>query len=283
MTGPFHRLLALDMDGTLLNAQNELSPGVKRAVQRAKAAGVEVVISTGRRYGKTIAFAAELGLTTPVIAAGGALVKQPSENHRTWYVAQFPRDVLLKTLSVVRREGFEPALYGDTYELGFDFYAPRLRVEQPEFDEYLVKNAGLGRAAPDLYENPPPAIMAGFTMGTKAQMKALAATLDAELPGELFVHVLRSPLYTGWMCEIAPAGVSKWSGVRRLADLWNIPSERICAVGDDVNDLPMIRGAGLGVAMGNALPEVREAADRVAPRNDEDGVAHVVRWLLDEF
>ena len=81
--------------------------------------------------------------------------------------------------------------------------------------------------------------------------------------------------------EIAPAGVSKWSGVKRLAESWGIEEASICAVGDDVNDIPMIRAAGLGVAMGNALPEVKAAADRIAPTHDENGLVQVVEWLLE--
>jgi hydroxymethylpyrimidine pyrophosphatase-like HAD family hydrolase len=82
------------------------------------------------------------------------------------------------------------------------------------------------------------------------------------------------------MCEIAPAGATKWSGVCRLADEWGIAGDEICAVGDDVNDLPMIRGAGLGVAMANAVPELQAEADRIAPHNDADGLVEVVDWVL---
>ena len=69
--------------------------------------------------------------------------------------------------------------------------------------------------------------------------------------------------------------------MRHLAHQWGIPDEAICAVGDDVNDIPMIRGAGLGVAMGNALEEVKAAADRIAPCHDSDGLVEVVNWLLE--
>ena len=68
---------------------------------------------------------------------------------------------------------------------------------------------------------------------------------------------------------------------RRPANAWCIGDEAICAVGDDVNDIPMIRAAGLGVAMGNAVPEVKAAADRIAPSQANDGLAEVVGWLLD--
>jgi hypothetical protein len=68
----------------------------------------------------------------------------------------------------------------------------------------------------------------------------------------------------------------------RLAEQWGIAPSEICAVGDDVNDIPMIRGAGLGVAMGNALDEVKAAADRIAPCNNSDGLVEVVGWLVDD-
>jgi len=116
-------------------------------------------------------------------------------------------------------------------------------------------------------------------MGTRPQMLALQKTLQEALPGQLATHVLRSPRYPGFMCEIAPAGVTKWSAVQRLARQWKSDAREICAGGDDVNDLHMIREAGLGVAMGNAVPEVKEAADRVAPRQEEDGLVTVVEWL----
>jgi hypothetical protein len=81
---------------------------------------------------------------------------------------------------------------------------------------------------------------------------------------------------------MVPAGVTKWSAVCHLAQGWGIGPEAICAVGDDVNDVAMIRAAGLGVAMGNAQPEAKAAADRIAPALDQDGLAEVVRWLLEE-
>ncbi len=67
-----------------------------------------------------------------------------------------------------------------------------------------------------------------------------------------------------------------------MAAGWGIPDAEICAVGDDVNDIPMIQAAGLGVAMGNAIAEVKEVADRIAPSHDEDGLVDVVGWLLDQ-
>jgi hydroxymethylpyrimidine pyrophosphatase-like HAD family hydrolase len=148
--------------------------------------------------------------------------------------------------------------------------------------EYLAMNPQRGRVWPGLVPDPPPGVFAGFAMGTHDAMLELQRRLRARLPAQLVTHVLRSPRYRGFMCELAPAGVTKWSGIRRLAADWAIPDEAICAVGDDVNDIPMIRSAGLGVAMGNALPAVKAAARRIAPTHDDDGLAEVVDWLLAE-
>ena len=104
----------------------------------------------------------------------------------------------------------------------------------------------------------------------------------AGIAHKLHTHVLHPPHYMGFFIEISPAGVTKWSAVERLARGWGIEDAEICAVGDDVNDIPMIRAAGLGVAMGNALPAVKAAAQRIAPTHDEDGLAEVVEWLLEE-
>ena len=171
-------------------------------------------------------------------------------------------------------------LYSDSYDDGFDFYCARTEVGQPELADYLAQNAGCQRLCPQLMTDPPEGVFACFSIGTRAEMLTLGDQLQRHIPGQLYTHVLRSPRYIGYMCEIAPAGVTKWSGVRRVAAAWGISAEEMCAVGDDVNDIPMIEAAGLGIAMGNAQAEVKAAADRIAPSHDEDGLAQVVDWIL---
>jgi Cof subfamily protein (haloacid dehalogenase superfamily) len=238
------------------------------------------VLATGRRYSRALPIVESLGLDLPLISGSGALVKHPAD-HRTLYCADLPRDTLLAVLRVIDQSGYQAVLYADTYHEGFDFYCESVRVASPELGEFFALNAGSERLWPDLVANPPARIIGGFAMGTKEQMHQLEQALHNAVPGELYTHVLRSPKYAGFMCEIAPSGVTKWTSILRLARQWDIPPEAICAVGDDVNDIPMIQGAGLGVAMGNALPEVKQVADRIAPRHDEDGIVEVVRWLLE--
>jgi hydroxymethylpyrimidine pyrophosphatase-like HAD family hydrolase len=277
---PKYRLLAIDVDGTLVNSQHELTDVTRQAVLRAKRAGIEIVLATGRRYSRVLPLVEPLELNVPLVTASGALIKRACD-HATLFKARFNDGSLEAWLRVAADGGFEPVVYGDTFDQGFDFYCLSHVSHSPLLAEFFARNLGFGRERPELVRQPPPGIFAGFAMGTRKEMLALEGELSERLPGQLYVHVLRSPRYEGFMCEIAPHGVSKWTGIRHLADDLGISPEEICAVGDDVNDIPMIRAAGLGVAMGNAQEVVKATANRVAPSNDADGLAIVVDWLLE--
>ena len=274
------RLLAIDIDGTLVNSRHELTEATRCAVLRAKTAGIEIVLATGRRYSRVLPLVEPLELNVPLVTASGALVKRAAD-HSTLYRAEFVPSALERCLQGIADRGYEAVLYDDTYDQGFDYYVVNPVSPQAELAEFLERNAGFERVWADLMTRPPGGVFSCFAMGTREQMLHLRHELEREQPGLLSMHVLRSPRYRGFMCEIAPAGVSKWVAVNRLATEWGIDSEEICAVGDDVNDVPMIVAAGLGVAMGNALDEVKAAADRIAPTHDEDGLVQVVEWLLE--
>jgi HAD superfamily hydrolase (TIGR01484 family) len=277
-----YRLLALDIDGTLVNSRDELTPATSDAIRRACEAGIRVVLATGRRYSKALHLVEPLKLDVPLISASGALIKDPID-HRTLFCAKFLPGVLEETLGILAAAGHDAVLYADTFSQGFDFYCERLAVDpakQFELSEYFGRNGGCGREWPNLMTAPPPGIFAGFAMDRREKMLELGARLTKRFGDDLYVHILKSPFYSGWFCEIEPGGVSKWSAIQHLAHDWGITDEEICAVGDDVNDIPMVRGAGLGVAMGNAVAELKEAADRVAPCHDSDGLVEVVGWLL---
>jgi 5-amino-6-(5-phospho-D-ribitylamino)uracil phosphatase len=273
------RLLAIDIDGTLLNSRDELAPDTQAALVRAGNEGIHVVLATGRRYSRTLHLVEPLGIDVPLVTASGALIKDPKD-HRTLFQSIFDQHLLRQVLAIIDRSGYDPLLCADTFSQGFDFYLARPKVRTPELEEYLDLNPNDGRIWPTLIADPPPGVFSVFTMGTKDQMLVMAQILHGSLSGKLSTHVLRSPRYRGFLIEITPVGISKWSAVMHLAELWGIDQSAICAVGDDVNDIPMIREAGLGVAMGNALAEVKAAADCVAPTQDESGLVQVVDWLL---
>lgn len=275
-----YQLLAIDIDGTLVNSRDELTPATRAALLRADQAGIRIVLATGRRYSQALPLVEPLGLDVQLISASGALIKNPI-NHHTTYRAEFAPSVLRDAITLIDRCGHMPVLCADTFHEGFDYYLAQAKVSCRELTEYFEANPHSGRIWPDMFTAPPGEVFCGFAMGTYEQMLALETTIHGEMPGQLHTHVIRSPRYRGYFTEFAPAGVTKWSAVERVAAERGVPAAAICAVGDDVNDIPMIRAAGLGVAMGNALPAVKAAADRIAPSHDHDGLVQVVEWLLE--
>lgn len=280
------RLVVLDVDGTLSNSRHEITDGTCAAVGRLREAGIRIMLATGRRYRDVLPVAERLAIDAPLVTASGALIKEP-QTHATLARAAFAPGVLEGVLATIVDRGHEPILYTDSFAAGYDFHCRSLALASADGEpgargvsEYLHRNRDLALVAADLHVSPPPGVFAGFTMGTHAEMLGLERALDEAFAGRLSLHTIRSPRYRDWMCEIAPAGVTKWSGVLAVARGLGIPADAICAVGDDVNDLPMIRGAGLGIAMGNATPDVLAAADRVVATHDDGGIGDVADLIL---
>jgi hydroxymethylpyrimidine pyrophosphatase-like HAD family hydrolase len=278
------RLLVLDIDGTVSNSRHEIDDATVRAVARVRNSGIGVLLATGRRYRDVLPVAARLAVEGPLVTASGALVKRTGD-HATLFRASFDPEALATVLRRIDARGLEPILYTDSFAEGFDFHCrqlPGAEDAQPPrgIGEYLARNHHLSRLDPRLHLQPPPGVFAGFTMGDRDTMLDLERDLDEACPQRLSLHVIRSPRYRDWMCEIAPAGVTKWSGIAAIAAAAGIPPDGVCAVGDDVNDLPMIRAAGLGIAMGNAADEVRAAADLVVAGHDDGGIVEVADLLV---
>lgn len=279
MTAKF-RLLAIDIDGTLVNSTDDVTERTRQAIQAATGAEIIVVLASGRRYSRVVPIAQELELSTPVVTSSGALIKE-TRNHTTLWRANFSAGLLRRVAQVVRESGFPLAFLGDTFTNGFDYYVDALGPTNEYMERYLELNLGCHRFWNDFQNQPPPDVFAGFSLGTREEMAGLAAELHRKLPGLLTTNVLKSPRYEGFFCEIMPSGTTKWSAVCRLAAQWGITPAEICAVGDDVNDLAMISEAGLGIAMGNACEEVKAAAQWVVPSHEEDGLAHAITLILE--
>lgn len=280
------KILALDVDGTLLNRDGHLLPSTVAAVARAAAAGIRPVLCTGRRYRRARPVADWLGLDAPLVCNSGALVKDPFDGRTLWR-ADLDRGLAERVLDHFRRHD-EPAIsfidHGDADTI--DFLVAEYPTGRSAFDDYVHQNldhAGIGPAwleGPSSIVDHPTAHFHVCAVGSRADMLAFEAALLRTVPGRVRTFVQRSVRYSGTMCEILSIDASKWSAVLHLAELWGVGPDEICAVGDDRNDVPMIEGAGLGVAMGHAPPEVLAVADHVTGDHDSDGVARLVDEVL---
>jgi hydroxymethylpyrimidine pyrophosphatase-like HAD family hydrolase len=286
-----YRLLALDVDGTLLDSDGTLRPSTADAVARAARAGIRPVLCTGRRYRRARPIAEQLGLDAPIVCNSGAVVKEPS-GHGTLWRADIDAP-LLATILALFREHDEPVLsFTDLDPVAPDFLVERAATGRPLFDDYLHRNRDHAAIVPGwtalcsqgkTHLGGDHQVKSHFHLcgiGTRAAMLRFEQVMQEAVGDRVRTFVQRSPLYAGTMCEVLRYDASKWSGILYLADLWEISADEICAVGDDMNDLPMIKGAGLGVAMGHAPASIRAAADHVTGDHEHDGVAMLVDNVL---
>lgn len=276
---PKYRLIAIDIDGTLLDSSSRLRPAVRDALRAAVAKGLSVVLCTGRRYRTALPIAEELGLALPLICHSGALVKDTG-SHRTLFVQPIPPEVLRLLLGALAEFGLTPMVYTDTFHTPTDFYLQRGAALTPYHMDYLLKNNGWFRFVDSLEGGLPAPAIQVCTFGELSELQRIRPMLRERLGGRTTCHLLSSAKYLGNFLEFQNGAASKWGALSNILNANGISPAEVVAIGDDENDISMLQAAGLGIAMGNAAYAVKSAAHVVAPSNDEDGVARVVEKLL---
>jgi Cof subfamily protein (haloacid dehalogenase superfamily) len=273
------QILALDVDGTLLDRNGILQTRTLDAVRRAARAGIRPVLCTGRRYRRALPIARQLGVEAPLVCNSGAIIKE-TQGHRTLWRADLPGTVLGKVFDVFRDRG-EPAVsFTDRGLDGPDFLVSASPSGRPLFDDYLEQNQSHAEVDADWFVRPELSHYHICAIGTSSAMEEFEGAIIEQLARQVQTFVQRSPRYAGTMCEILRHDANKWTALLHLAELWEIDPDAICAVGDDRNDMPMLRGAGFGVAMGHASPDVMAAADHVTGSDEEEGLAMLIDRVL---
>lgn len=272
------RLVALDLDGTLLDPFGRLTPTVSRAVARLAESDLRVVLCTGRRFRTALPHARALGLEGAIIVNNGVLVKDVATG-KTLEHAYLPGPLVGEVIAHVRSLG-PPLVYVDAYHDGIDIFTETLERAHPFQREYTTDHLDFISVVEDVSSARSDGVIMVSAM---ADETALAALLDAarERFGErVHTHTLLNKNYQGHILEFLSPDAGKWRALARLAASWGIAAEEIAAVGDDANDAEVLRHAGLGIAMGNALPAVRAAADLVVSSNAEGGAAEALERIL---
>nr|WP_128617093.1 HAD family hydrolase [Mycobacterium lepraemurium] len=264
------RLIACDVDGTLFDDDERITPRTRAAVRAAVAGGARFVVATGRppRWIRPVVDA--LGFAPIAVCANGAVIYDPA-NDRVLSARTLDVDTLAELATrVIPGAGLAVERIG---ERAHDTATPQF-ISSPGYEHAWLNPDNTEVSIEDLLSAP----------AIKLLIRRAGAR-SSDMAAELAKHVGLEGDITystdNGLVEIVPLGISKATGIEEIARPLEIAREEVVAFGDMPNDLPMLRWAGHGVAMGNAHPEVQAAADEITAANNDDGVGRVLeRWWL---
>ena len=260
------KLLVSDVDGTLLTPEKILTPETVAAAKRIHAAGMRFTIISGRSPDGLPPLISQLGLVEPVGAFNGAQIVWP--NLSTLEICTLPAAAAEKAIAICREFSIDFWLY--------DF--SRWLVSNPAGPYIDRESNTVGHRPTGIWNTGPLPSDLIKIVGVSDQPDRLAAcdaAMQQRLGGELSAS--RSQAH---YLDITRLGADKGHGLTRLATVMGIPLNQVAALGDGANDLPMLKAAGLAMAMGNGVDELKKQAAFVTDSNAENGFARAVDWLL---
>lgn len=261
-----YKIMAVDIDGTLLDSKGNLTEGTIKAVRSAVEQGLIFILSTGRPVQGVQAIMDKLELNLPVITYNGAMV------------------VMGKSMDILYEKGLSPEDVRSIVGLGEKFGTTITiwssnKLYANKLNERALKYSQISGVSPMLLEDLEAVIKQGVSKilwyDEVEKIAEYEKEVGALLSGNVNFHTSQP-----YFLEFVDKNASKAIAMEKLGEYFNIRREEMIAVGDGFNDLSMIEYAGLGVAMENANDAIKQEADFVTLSNDEDGVAHVINKFV---
>ena len=261
------RLIALDLDGTLIDHEQKFSPRVMRTIAQAQKQGIAVTLATGRSPVATRRFADALHICVPLICYQGGLIAE--SDGRVLHRIALDYNLAAKVIALAQLRGWHVTLFQDGL-----LYLTEFRYPAEFYGGLLNPSAQL---VPDLHrllDHDPDKVL----IVAEGNSDEIYAEMHARFDDQM--QIVRSHEL---FIEAGPLGVDKGTGLAWLAGYLGVPQSQVMAVGDQDNDAPMIAWAGLGVAMGNGSISCKAAADWIAPPISDDGAAVAIeRFVLND-
>ena len=266
------RLIALDIDGTIIGDDGVIGPRTRAAVRAALERDIAVSLVTGRMVSSAMRFARELGLTAPVVGYQGGLIRampepdSPRLGRLLWHTA-LPADTARRIVAWTREQGLDPHLNHLERFI--------LRADDPNADDYSAFMGARAELVPDLIASIVHPITKVLAVGVPPMPTERLAAARAAFEGVADVTISHPKFL-----EFVAPGVSKGRAIRFLARRHRVQLGAVLAIGDQWNDLEMIASAGHGTAMPSAPDGVRAVARYIAPPLEDEGVGRMIEALV---
>ena len=274
-----YKMIAIDLDGTLLSPGNEVTQRTKDAVHRALAAGLLVCFATGRNWTESRTVIEAVEHYASAVFAGGAMVVDTGRDVTLHRMMMDPR-LAAELCRQLEADGHAVLALQDTAAAGVDYLVTGDAPLNDATSQWMAVTQAKIRTVPRLGDHDHAHTMRVGIVASREGVRRSTAVLDEKFAGRIVHQSLYVPAYGVEVLEVFDPAVNKWQGILHVARHHGIDPAEIIAVGDDVNDVPMLKSAGLGVAMGNARPEIQAVAKRVIGSNAEDGLAIFLEELV---
>ena len=272
-------LLALDIDGTLLNSRGELTERNRTAIASARSRGIEVVLVTGRRFASARILLRELALDLPLVSHNGALTKEV-ETLATLDFHPLEEEVAREVIDLGREAAADMICCDDPDGLG-TMVIEGISSENRVLQGYLARYRDAVIEVEDLRAYLDHAPIQMMFSGSCRSMDQLTDRLDAALGDRAQIFQTRYRSHDLTILDVLGATASKGQTLAAYAERLGISREEVMAIGDNHNDLSMLQYAGYGVLMGNADPEMKGVEGLYqTTSNDEDGVAIAIDRII---
>lgn len=266
-----YRMIAIDLDGTLLCPDGTVRPRVKQAVHRVLQAGYVVCFATGRNYAESRDVIEAVGHFDHAVFVGGAVVIDTREGV-TLHQQKMEPDLARALSAEMEDLGHAVLALQDPHGAGADYFVTAgVPLDDATHRWMKAFNVRL-EAVPSLASHDHAHTIRLGIVGPAGRTNQVRRRIEQRFAERVMMHSLRV-LDDVEVLECFDPSVNKWEGIMQVARRHGIDPAQVVAIGDDFNDLAMIRQAGLGVAMGNARPEVKAQADRVIGANRDEGLA----------
>jgi len=276
-----YRMIAIDMDGTLLSPLGQVTPRTRQAIHDALAAGLLVCFATGRNWTESQTVLDAVAHYDSAVFVGGAMVidtKQRVTLHRTVMDPQLAREIS----AAMEGAGHAVLAMQDSHATGVDYLVSGEIELNRETNRWMEITRTKVQRVARLSEHDHAHTVRLSIVAPSAEVAKVKSELDRKFAERIFGLAIAVPHAGVDVYEVFDPAVNKWEGIMHVARRHEITPEQIIAIGDDLNDVPMISKAGLGVAMGNARPEVKAIAGRVIGANSEDGLAVFLEELVEQ-